>query len=349
MKTISYKKFTISILAICLFFIIIWAAIVYLVDPFYHYHAPYFGLQPIANKQEYQTLGMARNFEYDSVLVGSSMTENFKASWFDEAYGGHTLKLSYQLGRMDNYDLIFKNIFSTHKIKNVFFGLDMNAVGQAPWQVSLHEIPDYLSDDSLLNDTNYLFNKDVMFRYVREYLSKNIKKQVPDFDNSYCWDQKTIYSKQAVLTPYKTVRPVAYKPSAFDEQWAVENMKIITKYIEQNPETQFYIFYPPFGILVYDSAIIKGDYPNIIKNLKYAAEVLLQYDNVKLYLFQNMQDIITNLDLYKDTAHYSPQVNKEMLEAMKKEEYRLTKENYEKEFENMNQFFLNYNYDTIFE
>ena len=48
---------------------------VYLLDPFYHYHKPWFGLKAVLNEKEYQVPGSLRHFDYDSVLVGSSVVE----------------------------------------------------------------------------------------------------------------------------------------------------------------------------------------------------------------------------------------------------------------------------------
>ena len=65
---------------------------VYLLDPFYHYHKPWFGLKAVLNEKEYQVPGSLRHFDYDSVLVGSSVVENNDNRWFDEAFGGTTIK-----------------------------------------------------------------------------------------------------------------------------------------------------------------------------------------------------------------------------------------------------------------
>lgn len=60
--------------------------LVLLIDPFFHYHMPWFGLKPVINDEIYQNPGLAKHASYDSIIIGSSMTENFDAAWFDEAY-----------------------------------------------------------------------------------------------------------------------------------------------------------------------------------------------------------------------------------------------------------------------
>ena len=50
------------------------------VDPLFHYHAPLDGLAYPLEDERYINDGILRHFDYDAVIAGSSMTENFKTS-----------------------------------------------------------------------------------------------------------------------------------------------------------------------------------------------------------------------------------------------------------------------------
>lgn len=65
------------------------------IDPFFQYHAPLEDFPYVVDHQVNQNPGMARHMEYDSVILGSSMTVNFNTNWFGELMGLKTLKLSY--------------------------------------------------------------------------------------------------------------------------------------------------------------------------------------------------------------------------------------------------------------
>ena len=65
---------------------------------------------------------------------------------------------------------------------------------------------------------------------------------------------------------------------------------------------------------------------------------LLKYDNVKVFCFQNERDVITNLDNYMDSIHFSPEINKRMLDKMAADEDRLTIDNYEDKLDEMKEF-----------
>ena len=73
------------------------AAIVY-TDPFFHYHAPLGRFAYPINNQRYQNDGITRHFSYDSIITGTSMTENFKKSEADEIFGADFIKVPFSGG-----------------------------------------------------------------------------------------------------------------------------------------------------------------------------------------------------------------------------------------------------------
>ena len=94
MAYISKKKW-IKIFAATTSILLMSAALLVIIyDPFFHYHAPLPGFPYQIDNQTSQNPGMARNMTYDSVLIGSSMTVNFEARWFDELFGEKLIKLN---------------------------------------------------------------------------------------------------------------------------------------------------------------------------------------------------------------------------------------------------------------
>lgn len=72
---------------------------VYKVDPYFHYHKPdtsayYY----VLNNQRSQNDGISKHFDYNALITGTSMTENFKTSEFDEIFDVHSVKVSYSGG-----------------------------------------------------------------------------------------------------------------------------------------------------------------------------------------------------------------------------------------------------------
>lgn len=118
---------------------------------------------------------------------------------------------------------------------------------------------------------------------------------------------------------------------------------------EEHPETEFYLFFPPYSIYSFDSLNQQGALEKQLDAEKYALELLLQYDNIHMFSFFGETDLVCDLDHYKDIAHYSEDVNEQMLNWMAEGYDELTLDNYEAYCKEEREFYLNYNYDGLFE
>ena len=91
----QYRKFIITIVCTFLLGLIGIGAVVIYIDPFMHYHKPIDSFPYVVDDQLSQVPGLALHEDYDSVLLGSSVTANFSGSWFKEAFDLDLLKLPY--------------------------------------------------------------------------------------------------------------------------------------------------------------------------------------------------------------------------------------------------------------
>ena len=78
-----------------------------------------------------------------------------------------------------------------------------------------------------------------------------------------------------------------------------------------------------------------------------AIEILLQAENVHIYGFSDRIDIISNLDNYMDSLHYSPEINSEILRAISAKEGELTADNIDEYYANVKEIYENYDYAAI--
>ena len=70
---------SISLLALLL----VVGGITYLVDPYFHYRAPMQGLSYKVENASYINDGISRNFDYNAMITGPSMTSGFKTAEAD--------------------------------------------------------------------------------------------------------------------------------------------------------------------------------------------------------------------------------------------------------------------------
>lgn len=343
-----YKKFFIFTLIATIIILLLIIPMVWYIDPFFQYHKPFIGIN--INTERYQNAGIAKNFEYNSIITGSSMTENFRVSWFKELFpDDEFIKVPYSGGYSKDYNNIFEIAFKTHEIKNVYFGMDeFNLFKELP-TTTRTEYPKYLYDDNLLNDIYYIFNKDVIFNHCLANIKNNISGNVRDIDLAYNWNEDYEFSEEVVKAGYERSPILETQDNNCLMEYYDENLRNITKYIEEYPETNFHIFFPPYSILEWDNAIRTGKYEAQIANTKRVMEDLLKYDNVELYYFQNIEEIITNLDNYKDYSHYNEDINYYMLQCMYNGKHKITEENYINEIQKMRNIIENFDFEALFE
>lgn len=361
----TFQKFIVCFVTSTLIVMILLGGFVILMDPLYHYHAPFWNIPIILDNAVYQTAGAAKNLEYDSAIVGTSMTENMHTSWFDEELGWNTMKLSYAGARSSDLEAIFEQI-SQREGELKYLVTDINAYQlTSPSWTAYVERPYYLYDNQWCNDYKYLLNHDVMVTSVKRWMD-GLKGVADNIDSAYTWEDPELFGKDITLSVTRDTRwqlinnrPIddsLYKvPGSISEQLeeriqtCQENLDNILPFIEAHPETEFWIIIPPYSMLYWEQEILKGSLEDMLAVYEYAIGSFLKYDNVKVFYFQNEQDIITNLDNFRDAAHHTPEINRYIFECMVEDKNRLTKDNYKQELEEMYNFAKNYPYETIWE
>ena len=118
------KRFLISILAVA----VLIAGTVIFFDPFYHYHKPWCGLKAVLNDKEYQCVGTLRNFDYNALLVGSSVMENNNNVWYDDAYGVKSIKAIRSYGATADLCYLLDVAYEKHDLEYVFYNIDPSSL-----------------------------------------------------------------------------------------------------------------------------------------------------------------------------------------------------------------------------
>ena len=91
----------------------------------------------------------------------------------------------------------------------------------------------------------------------------------------------------------------------------------MTPYIEARPDVEFIFYAPPYSILYWDDCILRGRLTAEICALNEVYKRLLEYDNVRIFYFQDDWDLITDLNNYKDYSHFSKEISYYIYECMR--------------------------------
>lgn len=322
------------------------------IDPFFHYHAPLEQLEYPLNNQRYQNDGIVRHFDYDALITGTSMTENFKASEFDALFGVNSIKVSYSGG---SYAELFSNLrqaFSANPdIKTVIFCIEEWFLFSGRELILADgEYPTYLYDENPFNDVKYLLNKEVLCSDtlgVLEYTARG--ETTTSFDDYGSWVYP--YDADVVLGNY--TRPEKAPESSFFTSEEAENLtanleSTALALAREFPDTEFIYYFPPYSILNWDNNRQLGTLERNVEAFRLASRLLLTQDNIRLFSFYNDFETVTNLDNYRDIVHHSNDINSLLLKRFASGEYALTAETSDAHWDEVKNFYGSYDYDALF-
>jgi len=324
---ITGKKFIKRFLISVLLFLILIAGTVILFDPFYVYHKPLPGLKAVLTDKEYQCVGTLRNFDYDAVIVGSSVCENYNNKWFDNGFGCTSVKAIRSYGATADLLYLLNIAYENHNVKQVFYNIDPSSLYSST-QTTFESTgcPMYLYDRNILNDGQYLFNKDVLLEKIPMELAKSFSSY--DEGDGYNWAQWKTFHHLMCMTMYDRKEDISpMQDSHMYDELAKENTAMLTEMVEKHPETSFKFFFSPYSMCWWDNAYRTGERDAVLSAQRICIEKLLQYENVSVYYYQDDVETITNLDNYMDMIHFSKEINYEICNKLINEEDRITTEN----------------------
>jgi len=328
------------------------AVVTAVIDPFLHYHKPLPGLQYPLKDERYQNDGIARHYEYQAMITGTSMTQNFKASQFEELWGVKAIKTSFSGASFKEVnDAVLRAISYNPELEYVVRSIDGNRINYPADANEYTDYPEYLYDNNPFNDVSYLLNKEVIPRTLAVINYTRAGNTTPDMDEYGSWGQYKTYGAAAVKQTLAVIQ------GDFDEELELseEDKGIIRENVEKNllqtaldyPDKTFYFFFPPYSIYYWKALNETKQLTAQLEAESMTAEILLQAENIKVFAFSDDIGITADLDNYMDSMHYGPWINEKILEWMYRGEHQLTKDNYKQYFEQIKALYSEYSYEEI--
>lgn len=339
-------------------FILIMTAVIY-IDPYFRYHKPlnnlfYYGL----NSERNQNNGITRKFDYDMLITGTSMAQNFKTSEADRIFQAHSIKVPYSgASYKEINDNVKVGIEGNPKLKTVIRCLDMGAFGTDKdyMRSDMGTYPTYLYNDNPFDDVKYFYNKGAILRcgWMILGLFRGEAPGITSFDEysnwmSACMEQ---FGRDNVLKGHSLYKQPIKEDILSNEEKDTIKANIgqnVTQIAKEHPEVQFYYFFSPYSAAWWGDTYQAGDLSKQIEMERYVIELILECDNIHLFSFNNFTDITINLDNYVDRTHYGEWINSAILQYMYDGEGELTKDNYKEYLEEEYRFYSEFDYNGLF-
>lgn len=346
------KKWFVTCMSVLLGTILLMLLVFWIFDPYFHFHKPFSFVSYRMYDERYTNDGISRHFDYDAMITGTSMAQNFKTSEADALFGVNAVKETFSgAGYKELSQNLERALQRNDRLKTVIWTMDSNSMIRDKDYDQYEGYPTYLYDDNPWNDVSYVFNKNVWYHGVLPNLIMTLKGEPSTtFDEYSSWEKETGY--EYVMQSYDRWEQKAETAPGLTEA----DVEMVTANIQQNfvdlvnqyPDTTFYIFYTPYSICWWDFMNQEGMINYYFEAELIATKLLLECPNVRLYNFNDKYDIITNLDNYRDKEHYGAHVNSMILEWLSDGDGLVTKDNYMELFEKEKEYYLNYDYESIF-
>lgn len=356
MKKMNSKKWIALLLALLLVFTSVISAAVYIVDPFFQFRVKD---NTYLLKERYVSEGLIKNFDYDTLILGSSVTQNFDMELFRERFGCKPLHIG--INQLSDVELIklLKLAQKQNKAEQYYIGLDLTSFNYPEDKPPVDHIPDYLVDDGVMSNIRYFFSYEVWFRYmpidVPLAIAKKLNISIPEritkntsIDLLENWSGDYTFSEENVIKQFKSSDITEYS----DNNDAVYNAmkKNIDSFLSalDFSGASYTFFYPPYSSLYWAVKENRNCLDAYMKAKNYLTERLIN-EGAKVYDFQS-EDFTIDLNNYRDYTHFKKDINDYMTECFADNKNRLTADNlgeYEKKLRKNLQSFLNSHSDLF--
>jgi len=291
-----------------LFIMMLWSLVVVTVDPYIYWHRAV-GFHQVYSNTYAMIPGILRKFDYDTVLVGSSLSKNFRISDINATLGVNAVKATAAGANGEDWVCFMREALATGKVKRFIICAD-------PWVFNRGPVPGYsLRYRHLYGARNvfaYLYSLDTVEAVgdvLKNHFTQSARKR--DFDRDFdrvFFDPVHRYHygrseiEEMVTRHYIAPPRAKTQPEPYFE-------KFIFSIAKEYPGIRFDLFLAPCSIYMWCGIAEQGDLEAYLVVRRALAERCDRIKNVFLHDLQAEEPIVCNLENYRDITHYSPEIN----------------------------------------
>jgi hypothetical protein len=326
----AWRRFLLTFAASAAGLLCVLSLFVVTVDPHDHLlFSPPFKRAPINANQRFSYPSIARNHEFDSVVVGTSTARLLMPQKLNVAFGGTFANLSmnsataYEQARI--LDLFRR---SRAQIQTVLFGVDSIwcARTAAPPQYTPRPFPEWLYDDNPWNDLLHILNGQVLEQSVRQ-LQFQLGRREPryGFDGYRTFlpavtNYDLVRARQKIYGGDGTPRRRALVPGSVSkvdrESQAFGAIRIIRAVVEKLPAATFVVFWfvPYNAHIIPPPGTVAGDWLATCK--RRVVELAEAHGNSAVIDMMFPSELTKQDSNYWDSLHFSERVAESLPEVL---------------------------------
>ncbi len=324
------KKWLISSASFLMIAFVLCSLITYYVDPFFQYRVTdnrYF------INERFCAPGLIKNYDYDTIIIGSSMTQNFDMDYFREKLDCQPLHIG--IGGMQDEDLLKYVLLANDigKAKDYYLCVDIHDFSRE----SESNVVDYLMKSDIISHAQYALSYESLFRFIPIDIACGILTETgyplpkafsskSSIDSFGYWGDEYEFGEKIVLDSYGggvTVTDVDLN-NLYERM--INSIDDFFSQLDFDSTERYHFFFPPYSSLYWYNARKEG-YMDIFFDAKeYFIEKAIEY-GASVYDFQSA-DFTTDLNNYRDITHYKPEFNDWMTDCFSDGSNRVTDKTY---------------------
>lgn len=339
-----YKKLALSLLIFVACLILLISGLNYIIDPLQQYrkasfYKPFYAI----GYQRYLNPGVAKTFDYDSIIISTSIADPFSPIYMQRQLKWNTIKLSIDSSNAYEQYLTLLTAIKTGKVKNVLYPIHYRSFGIKKPYVTQFDFPHYLYNAKLTfsDQIKYLLNFDIIITIIpRIFLANALgimrARLNPD----------TAYMGSEIILKKNPNRVLNIEPDNYNhitdnsDIWSNFTKDLTTRYnsnfdelllpiLLNNKSINFYLLFPPFHLDYYCDSNNSKDLQSILNFEHHIYNTVSHLPNVKLYDFQSELSIVEQHQYYApDHFHYDRSVTFQLIDMIKAGKHRLS-DNYQ--------------------
>lgn len=275
----------------------------------------------VAGEQRVINNGIARNYNYDTVIIGSSTSENILKEDVDKLFNTNSINLSLSGSTALEHRNLLNLVIEKENVRSIIYGLDYFNYNREGTRI---EVIDY--GKSKIELLKYIFNittlKINLKIVVKEVLKKNIRNWI--YKHSY-WGGSSNFSEENLLTldsntqfGVQNLGAIKEIKNGYKYDILKYNFDEFLKIVEKNKNIEYIIYLPPYSSYYWYFLERYDSLKEVLKFKKYIYDKSKNYDNISIHDFQDRIDIVNNLNNYRDLVHFSDLISKKIIGEIKR-------------------------------
>ncbi len=327
--------------------IVLFLSALYIYDPLQIFHKSWGREATFHKNMRQQAAGIINNYEFDSIILRTSLLENTSANEASKIFGGNFVNISMSGSDYLERKLILEYLLKKKIIKKVIYSLDSDKFIYQIKGYKLYPLKNFsfLYDDNPINDINIYLNNRYLKCLRKFSKAKECTGNISSLDRPGAWYTHKQHSVRyggldkwfavknnyQIKNAFKKISSTAKKinkgkvKSLKNIDIKIENAKkyvngTILDIVKKYPNIEFMLVSPPYSRIYY-AMWAQYDLPAYAIHkavTRYLVQKSNEFDNLKIFGYENNQ-FVDDIAQYKDPKHYHYSINSWMLKEMSKD------------------------------